>query len=523
MQIKKDVFGGNVSAAGGPSTRLKLGSGGGGGDAPAAAAVPKPKLERALQEARAEIENLKRQQKQQSATTGGNSTADMQVDGAPPEGAPPEEEQLAEKVKLLEQNLAIAKTGVGSWAEEQQRLLGQHLAEARQKLLNSKPLHTQVHALANRVKTGAAKIESAEAAEGYEVTLPSLGISTSELESIVSKLIEGGGLNSEAQKRLAEGLDGQINELIAAKKPKVAAAGGGGLGAGGQAGGELPGAGRASDSKPEWKPDDVGTEELQKLMQHVGTWATESELRERARRLAQGGFMVITLQEHHILDNDRLASFQREVADFGFVGIWAPALASSTWEAGAFGDDSYSAAVYHECIIPGRPVGARIHWGVKGGLVALLIYLVDSDLGMRVRLPVVPRGIAASTPIGCSRSVGDWAPALAAIRSVSGAQDLPPAWDKVLATVEDELLDRRDVVGPGRKQYQGRAGEVVTELKTVKWVPLGRCARLGPQALAMQVAARWANRPVGVRACIQRSLNELHLSELPCPRSPTTF
>eukprot|EP00959_Pyramimonas_sp_CCMP1952_P352024 7375567-Pyramimonas_sp.AAC.1 len=27
---------------------------------------------------------------------------------------------------------------------------------------------------------------------------------------------------------------------------------------------------------------------------------------------------VITLQEHHILDNDRLASFQREVADFGF-------------------------------------------------------------------------------------------------------------------------------------------------------------------------------------------------------------
>ncbi|CAK0809614.1 unnamed protein product [Prorocentrum cordatum] len=266
------------------------------------------KLERALQEARAEIDKLKQHHKQQSTATGNNAAVDMQVDGAH-EGGPPEEEQLAEKVKLLEQNLAIAKTGFGSWAEEQQRVLGQQLAEAKQKLLNSKPLHTQVHALANRVKTGAAKTEKAkeahtravaqleqaqkmlsdasalveqlqqrqvelegelgtlqkqlgrsvEAADGYEVMLPSLGVSTSELEAIVAKLAEGGGPNTDAQKRLAEGLGGQINELIAAKKPRISAVAGDVPHAGGHACGEGPDEDGASVSKSEWEPDDIPT------------------------------------------------------------------------------------------------------------------------------------------------------------------------------------------------------------------------------------------------------------------------
>eukprot|EP00959_Pyramimonas_sp_CCMP1952_P423425 8869793-Pyramimonas_sp.AAC.1 len=110
--------------------------------------------------------------------------------------------------------------------------------------------------------------------------------------------------------------------------------------------------------------------------------------------------------------------------------------------------------------------------------------LAAEDLDVKVRTPVMPKGIIASPPIGCARSVEDRAPALAAIRLVSGAQDLPPAWDKVLTTVEDELLDRYDAVGPGRKQYQSRAGEVATELKTAKWASPGRRTRPCPQALA---------------------------------------
>eukprot|EP00959_Pyramimonas_sp_CCMP1952_P018109 383495-Pyramimonas_sp.AAC.1 len=78
---KKDVFGGNVPAAGGPSTRLKSGSSGGGGDAPSGAMAPRTKLERALQEARAEIDKLKKQHKQQPTATGNNAAVDMLVDG----------------------------------------------------------------------------------------------------------------------------------------------------------------------------------------------------------------------------------------------------------------------------------------------------------------------------------------------------------------------------------------------------------------------------------------------------------
>eukprot|EP00959_Pyramimonas_sp_CCMP1952_P397879 8336596-Pyramimonas_sp.AAC.1 len=44
--------------------------------------------------------------------------------------------------------------------------------------------------------------------------------------------------------------------------------------------------------------------------------------------------MVIAMQEHHVQDDDKLASFQGEVADFGFSGIWAPAVPSGTSEAG---------------------------------------------------------------------------------------------------------------------------------------------------------------------------------------------
>ncbi|CAK0809560.1 unnamed protein product [Prorocentrum cordatum] len=158
-----------------------------------------------------------------------------------------------------------------------------------------------------------------------------------------------------------------------------------------------------------------------------------------------------------------------------------------------------------------------------GSNLTIHMELAADNVDMNVRVLVMPKGIASTPPIGCARSVEDWVPALAAIRQVSGVQGLPLAWDEVLITLEGELLDGRDVVGPGRNLYQGRAGEVGAELKTATRVPLGRRTRLDPQAQAMKVAARWVKHLMGARAYIQRSLNELHLSELVCPPPPISY
>eukprot|EP00959_Pyramimonas_sp_CCMP1952_P123854 2589370-Pyramimonas_sp.AAC.1 len=74
--------------------------------------------------------------------------------------------------------------------------------------------------------------------------------------------------------------------------------------------------------------------------------------------------------------------------DYGCEGTWAPALASSRSDAGTTGGAAALARTSitatappltkSAVIIPGRMVGAHIHWGVKGGLVVLSLYMVDS-------------------------------------------------------------------------------------------------------------------------------------------------
>ncbi|CAK0827554.1 unnamed protein product, partial [Prorocentrum cordatum] len=341
-------------------------------------------------------------------------------------------------------------------------------------------------------------------------------------------------------------------------------------------------------------------------------------------------------------DIDKLASFQGEVADVGFSGIWAPAVPSGTSEAGTPAGVAILARTSititeppftkDPVLYPGRLVAAHVHWGARGGLVILSLYLVDSvglddqnkrilwtlasylakleaaqmdyiargdfkmgmekledssladiealfavprattrrpsqvekgstidyfmksanlaprarepwvqedgttsphlpvhlelatdDLDLKIRVPVMPFAIPAVPPVGCARGVEDWGPALAAVRAAADSQGLLPAWDKVLTTVESELLDRYDIVGARRRLHTGRAGEIETTLKSVKWVPPARRVRLGREAQAIKVAARRARHLMGVRAYIQKALLLLHKPELTCALAPRSF
>eukprot|EP00959_Pyramimonas_sp_CCMP1952_P315995 6613716-Pyramimonas_sp.AAC.1 len=94
------------------------------------------------------------------------------------------------------------------------------------------------------------------------------------------------------------------------------------------------------------------------------------------------------MQGHRVQDADKLASFQGEVADFGFSGTWAPAVPSGTSEAGTSAGVAILARTSvtiteppftkDPVLYPGRLVAARVHWGARGGLVILSLYLVDS-------------------------------------------------------------------------------------------------------------------------------------------------
>ncbi|CAK0865882.1 unnamed protein product [Prorocentrum cordatum] len=221
----------------------------------AGAAGNMSKTEKALQAALAELEQLRKQVQPQGDSLAGSAMAvDLEAEGDG-EG----EAHLAAEVKALEAHTVIAKQGHGSWAEEQQRVLAEKLALARKKLLDSKPLHTHVQALASQVKAGAAKVAKAEGCRRKLLTssrgrrleeaekdlvllqqqqaqlegepgpfqaslgrapeptqqadfvMPSLGVPTEALESIVLQLTEGPSLSGDAKKRLVEGIGGQIN------------------------------------------------------------------------------------------------------------------------------------------------------------------------------------------------------------------------------------------------------------------------------------------------------------------------
>ena len=56
-----------------------------------------------------------------------------------------------------------------------------------------------------------------------------------------------------------------------------------------------------------------------------------------------------------------------------------------------------------------------------------------AEMDMTLGVPLGPRAIAAVPPIGCSRGVEDWAPALAKVREVSEVSQLPLAGDAVMS------------------------------------------------------------------------------------------
>ena len=91
------------------------------------------------------------------------------------------------------------------------------------------------------------------------------------------------------------------------------------------------------------------------------------------------GVSAPLLQEHRVLDRDKLAGLQAKVRDFGFEGIWSAAAPVESLAAGASAGATALARtsvsvtaqpfLTEAAFIPGRLVAARTHFGVKGGLV----------------------------------------------------------------------------------------------------------------------------------------------------------
>ena len=209
-----------------------------------------------------------------------------------------------------------------------------------------------------------------------DVNLPSPGVTTEDLESIVQELTEGSDFSGEAKKRLADGIGGKITEPIVAKRPRPQRAEPRPpAGSAPEAGG---GAGPVAESKPwpsttsragscatscsrsalllrsrpcgrvrvDWHRAVTGRSKMVGLALihqfvfamgkgsimtvNVTSWGSCAECLESI----PDGTSVIALQEHHIMDKDKLASFQKELGDFGSEEVWAPAVPSGNSEAG---------------------------------------------------------------------------------------------------------------------------------------------------------------------------------------------
>ncbi|MCP4517894.1 MAG: hypothetical protein GY824_22035, partial [Delftia sp.] len=161
--------------------------------------------------------------------------------------------------------------------------------------------------------------------------------------------------------------------------------------------------------------------------------------------------------------------------------------------------------------------------GITSPHLPVNMELRAADLDMCVRIPIAPRAIPAVPPIGCSRGVEDWAPALAQVRATTSAEELPAAWDAVVSTLEQELLDRYDQVGVARRRFEGRAGPIATKLAPVKWKPQGQRVRLGPDVIAAKVAGRWARHFMGVSAFLAKASRRLQTASLQCPLVPEQY
>ncbi|CAK0847000.1 unnamed protein product, partial [Prorocentrum cordatum] len=197
--------------------------------------------------------------------------------------------------------------------------------------------------------------------------------------------------------------------------------------------------------------------------------------------------------------------------------------------------------------------------GTAAPRLPVQLRLVGQDMKIPVRVPVTPRPIPAAPPIGCARGEEEWTKTLAKVLQVKEAyadkkrggpaqdsvrgrcvkapqgirypdesndrvqQLLVQAWDAVLDTVEQELLDGYDTVGEQRHKYVGRSGDLATALRPAKWRPPAHRARLGPLAGACRVAARWARQMMGASAFVAESLRLLQASDAVCELSSMQY
>ena len=263
-----------------------------------------------------------------------------------PVGEQDDTKSKSEKAKEIEKTLEAIKGLDSEWARLQKATLSEKLQRRRTDLHAAKPLHAQAHILANRVKqqkvkndklsnkvkeaqasVDAARAVLEEAENQYkdaqqtlvemeaqlgtlqkklpvppdpkseEACLEVLVLSVDKLGELVSKAAEGTEIGQEARQRLSQGISGALREVFVAKQTTIESAGNDGAGQGIPNGPPRPSEAVATGTgsqQDHWKPDDYDIKDLRtELEQSFGAgFATqeEQELRERARKLALGGF-----------------------------------------------------------------------------------------------------------------------------------------------------------------------------------------------------------------------------------------
>ncbi|CAK0797341.1 unnamed protein product, partial [Prorocentrum cordatum] len=125
-------------------------------------------------------------------------------------------------------------------------------------------------------------------------------------------------------------------------------------------------------------------------------------------------------------------------------------------------------------------------------------FLFAANLAPRLGRPQVDECACPSQWSGArSRGVEDWRGPLAKVRAAVSREHLPEAWGAVVATVELELLDCRDVVGHDRAKYVGRSGDLQTTIA--------------------------GSAPDGVGACVAKAVHQLRGAGLLCPLFDAQF
>ncbi|CAK0810080.1 unnamed protein product [Prorocentrum cordatum] len=139
----------------------------------------------------------------------------------------------------------------------------------------------------------------------------------------------------------------------------------------------------------------------------------------------------------------------------GVRGLWAAAGdATCRPRAGAWSTLDYFPCATSLAPRLGRPQADE--YGTPQPRLSVAMEMHTQDLPLQVRVVRGPRPIGPAPPVGCSRGVDDWRKPLATVRAAVSREHLPEAWGAMVATAEQELLDRCDVAGHDRTKYVGR-------------------------------------------------------------------